>query len=302
MDVVSGPDVGGGFLFHLTQSPAGARTTYVVHAQDGGLDGGDPPPAGPSALGFAPAEGMCPLGGRACWHRESVADPTALLRVRFAYNRLRFVARPLLEIAAGRRPVSYEAGLKETIHRVVPRAASSGIPWVIGGSAAPALLGASVAPNDLDLGTTRDGVDVIAAALEEYLIDAPAERSWGPGPPRRTARAFVGTFQDGLKVEWGERLRDDVGSTPELLEWTSVGSDHATLARFEQVEVPVVPPEFALVKAVALGRWETARAVARLVRARGLDGPLLTSILANARVSPAQEHLVRDLLTSTAPP
>ncbi len=279
MDLVSGPDVGGGFLFQLTVESRGPVGRFTVHVQEGGIDGGDPPVSSPAAAGFHRAEGMCPLGGRTCWHLEYEAPLSEAMRVRFAYNRLRFVIRPMLEQRTGGRPVPFAAGLTETLRRVKGPLASQGIPWIIGGSAAPTLLGAPLAPLDLDLGTTQEGVVAIAEALSEYLIEPAARSRWATGPPRWAARAFVGTLQEGLRVEWAEALPAAPSPSVPDLEWGSETLAHPVWARVEGEEIPVVPPEYALVKYFAGGRSDRVEPMLSLVARRGPDWTLLDRLL-----------------------
>ncbi len=286
MDLVSGPDVGGGFLFQLTSEPLGPMRRFTIHVQEGGLDGGEPPVAGPSALGFERASGMCPLGGRVCWHRELELPAEEAMRVRFAYNRLRFVIRPLLEQKAAGRPVPFAAGLAETVRRIAAPLKAAGIPWVIGGSAAPALLGAETAPRDLDLATTGEGVRVMAESLAEFLIEPAARTRWHAGPVRWAARAFVGTFQDGLPVEWAEALPAGTALPAGELEWTEETLAHPLTARVGDEEVPVAPPEYALVKSLVTGRKDRLSVLLRLIERRGPNLPLLDRLLTAAAIPP----------------
>lgn len=300
MDLVSGPDVGGGFLFQLTVDASGALGRYVVHVQEGGIDGGEPPVASPATLGFTVASGMCPLGGRACWHREFELDRAEAMRVRFAYNRLRFVIRPMLEQRATGRPVPFQAGVTETVRRLKGSLAAQKIPWVIGGSAAPALLGASLAPLDLDLGTTREGVGAIAEALSEFLIEPAARTRWGTGPPRWAGRAFVGTFQEGLPVEWAEVSAGEEPATASALEWTTEALARPVVAHLGDEELPVVAPEYALVKYLATGRGDRLDPTVALVGRRGPDWDLLGRLLSRVDVPEGRKTSLLERLRASA--
>lgn len=278
MDLVSGPDVGGGFLFQLTVEPDEPLSKFTVHAQEGGIDGGELPAGSPESIGFERVSRPCSIGGRHCWHREYELTPDRQLQARFAYNRLRFVVGPMIRQHRPETPVPFLEGLRETLKRVSGPLQERGTPWMVGGSAAPYLLGAEVAPRDLDLSTTREGVTVIAAALGDMLVDPEARLRWGTGPPRWGGRAFVGTFRDGLTVEWGEAATATASSGPGSFEWSSEGLARAIPARFEDWEVPVAPPEISLVKAAVAKRADRVEAIAPLVRKRGPSWSLLNRL------------------------
>ena len=274
MELVSGPDVGGGFLFQLTRERAEPLATYTVHAQEGGLDGGNPPAGTPADVGFARASGMCPIGGRRCFHRTFAVPILENARVRFAYNRLRFVIGPMLEQRAGRRPVRYAEGLDTALPRIADALGASQAPWMVGGSAGAELQGAAIGPRDLDLVTTADGVRTVGAALEEFLIEAPAQTRWADGVERLAARAFVGTLTDGLLVEWAEAVADGG-------EWSRATMGRATLVDRKGVKVPVAPIEFALAKALKLGDADRQSAILRAVPRTHLDPVLVAGLLAD---------------------
>lgn len=282
MELVSGPDVGGGFLFQLTRARAEPRATYTVHAQEGGLDGGVEAAGTPADVGFSLLPAMCPIGGRRCYHRTFEVTVAEHARMRFAYNRMRFVIGPMLEQRAGRRAVPFAEGAATALARIAPAMAAAGAPWMVGGSGAAALGGAGIAPTDLDLLTDRDGVDRVAEALEEFLIEPPAITEWPNGGARRAARAFVGTLTEGLRVEWAEPASDRAASGDEAGEWTAATMARARSVRWRDLSVPVAPPEFAL--ATALRRSDERRTAAILASrpASAFDAERLDTLLADA--------------------
>ena len=275
MDLVSGPDVGGGFLFQLTVEPAEPLARFTVHAQEGSIDGGEPTAGSPESIGFERVSRPCSIGGRQCWHREYELPADRQLLARFAYNRLRFVIGPMIRQHQPGTAVPFVAGLRETLKRITGPLRDRGTPWMVGGSAAPYLLGAEVGPRDLDLSTTREGVGILAEALGDMLVDPEARLRRGTGPPRWWARAFVGTFKDGLTVEWGEAATAGENPGPGSFEWSTEGLSGAIAARFEEWEVPVAPPEASLVKAALADRADRVHAIAALVRRRGPSWELL---------------------------
>lgn len=283
MELVSGPDVGGGFLFQLTRERGEPLAVYTVHAQEGGLDGGDLPSGTPAEVGFQLAAGMCSIGGRRCYHRTYELPLSENARVRFAYNRLRFVIGPMLEQRAGRRPVPYDEGIATALPRIARALGPAGTPWMIGGSSAAAFDGAAVMPHDVDLLTDRAGVDAIAGALEEFVIEPPALTRWADGPPRLAAKAFVGTLTDGLRVEWAEPWPDGAPTPPAEAEWTAATLGRARSVSWHGETIPIAPIEYAL--AAALRRSDDAR-VRAILAARApatLDRGLLDGLLTGDR-------------------
>ncbi|HYK92437.1 MAG TPA: hypothetical protein VEY07_00120 [Thermoplasmata archaeon] len=287
MEMVSGPDVGGGFLFQLTTDPRGENSLFTIHAQEGGLDGGEPTAGTPEHAGFEIHEGMCPVGGRQCWHREFELNSSEALRVRFAYNRLRFVMGSMLRQSDPAVTVPFDSGLREVVKRVVGPMRDAGEPWFIGGSAAPAILGARVEPRDLDLGTTRRGVQIIAEALGEYLIEPPARSDWGSASAWWGARAFVGTFKDGIRAEWAEaRPGGSPRDGPEY-EWSRPSLDQSVPSTVDEWPVRVAPPEIALVKSLHRGDERRTTAILELFRASRADRALFDQLVDGYTTDPA---------------
>ena len=282
MELVSGPDVGGGFLFQLTVETVDPYAKYTIHAQEGGIDGGSRPAGSPELVGFSSPRTPCPIGGRQCAHREFEVPPDAALRTRFAYNRLRFVIGAMVAQRAGRKPAPFEAGLAETLPRIVRALGPAGVPWIIGGSAGARLLGAELDPVDLDLATDRRGVELIGEALSEFLIEPAGRARWAEGEVRWGGRAFVGTFQDGLCVEWAEAAPDPHPAASG--EWTSAMLHHPIIVEWKGSPVPVTSPEFGLVRSASAGRPERVTAYLDLLRRLGTDRSLLATALASATV------------------
>jgi len=237
---------------------------------------------------------MCPIGGRACWHRSSITDPRDATRVRFAYNRLRFVFGVALAQAAGARPVPFDAGVRDLIRRVAPALAATRTPWIVGGSASAALQGVPLKPNDIDLATTEAGVAQVADALSEWLTEAPGRARWGPGAPRFGGRAFIGTFVDGVRAEWAEAEPDG----PMVSEWSRAQLSAPDRAVVEGVRVPVAPLEFALVKAVGRDRADREAAILARLREVGVDHSLLDRVLEAASLPPPRADRLRDRVRS----
>lgn len=282
--MLSGPDLGGGFLHQLVLDRDEEQTTFTFHAQDGGSDAGGPPKGSLDALGFVHPPTPCMFGGPRCWHRRFLLPPSEAPRVRQAYNRMRFVMETMISQTFEDTPAAVESGTAEVVQRIAPTLEHEGIEWYVGGSVAAWLLGAPVRPHDLDLGTTRAGVDRIAALLAEYLIEPLAPTDWPFSGIVRGARAFVGTFKEGLRVEWSVPL-----SAREVLpleEW----SGRPGVARFETVTfrgygISVTRPEYALVRAAEKGRAESVAVLSRLVRERGVDRELLETLLRRSALS-----------------
>ncbi len=290
-DLVSGPDLGGGFLHQLSVDRDGSTTTFTHHAQDGGSDAGGPPkgPLGP--FGFVHPETPCMFGGPRCWHRRFLLPYADVPRVRQAYTRHRFVLETLMEQAYGGAPVPLETGLAETLDRVADPLADLGVDWYVGGSTAAWLLGGAIVPRDIDLGADRAGVDQLARLLGDYLIEPLAPTDWPHGRIVRGARAFVGSLRDGVRVEWAVPL--DREPAP-LDEWDlRAGGPRLVTAQFRGRSLRVTRPEYALVRTAAAGRSDRAPALTDLVRRLGADRDLLDTLLARTSLEGAAREAIR---------
>lgn len=294
-EMISGPDLGGGYLHQLTRDTEGAQSTFTYHAQIGGDDAGGPPLGPLDAFGFAHPASPCQFGGPRCWHRRFLLPLGETPRVRAAYNRTRFVLETMLKQRFAGQAVGLDAALAEIVRRVGPALGADGIPWHVGGSAAARLLGAEIAPRDIDLGTTRAGVDRIAATLTDYLIEPVAPTDWPGVGIVQGARAFVGTFQEGARTEWAVPL--DPGTVAGPAEWSSDLASVRTLpVAYAGAEIRVTRPEYALVKAASQGATDRLPALAALVRRIGPARDLLDRLLASRDVPAPAAETVRALV------
>jgi hypothetical protein len=295
--MLSGPDLGGGYLHQLAFDGDGEAPTFTFHAQDGGSDAGGPPKGPLDVFGYVHPPSACMFGGPRCWHRRFVLPHADAARVRAAYNRGRFVLEAMIEQTYGSASVPIEAGLTEVVQRIGPALRDAGVPWYVGGSTAAWLQGARVQPHDIDLGTTRDGVDRLAELLAEYLIEPLAPTDRAEGGIVRGARAFVGTFREGVRVEWSVPL--DPPPVARYDEW----SGQANVARLESVTfrdhpIHVTRPEYALVRAAERGRSATVTALVDLLHDRGADRTLLAVLLERSTVPPVDRERLLAILTS----
>jgi hypothetical protein len=270
-ELISGPDLGGGFLHQLTVERFSGVHRFVYHAQDGGQDANGPPKGSPEPFGWALSPTMCPIGGRLCWHREFTLPVEESLRVRTAYNRTRFVMEAMLGHEYGGVPVPVDAAVVELADRL--NGAAEPIPWYVGGSLGFYLRGAPVTPKDGDLGTTPEAVSRIAEALRDFVTEAAAPTEWG-GRPMLAARAFVGTVRNGLRVEWG--VSTDPAASTRPGEWTMFPrGEKPESVEWHGKRIPVAPPEYALARWAATGRSERIDDVEKWLKARGVDRGLL---------------------------
>jgi hypothetical protein len=291
-EMLSGPDLGGGYLHQLTIDRTGEATTFTFHAQEGGQDAGGPPIGPLDRFGFAHPADACQFGGPRCWHRRFLVPFADTPKVRLAYNRLRFVLETMLHQAAGDVPVAIDPAVAELVRRIGPTLRTEGVPWYIGGSTAGRLLGAGLQPNDIDLGTTRAGVDRIAQLIPEYLIEPLGPTDWPGHGIVRGARAFVGTFREGARVEWAVPI--EPGPPRRAEEWSDRPEDVRTLeVALEGVPVRVSRPEYGLVRSAERGAVERVAAFTGLVRSLGPDLDLLDQLLEGSALAPARRDTLR---------
>jgi len=296
LEMLSGPDLGGGFLFQLSVDRSAHPPHLVVHAQEGGMDASGPPKGSPAPFGFALANGGCPLGGRDCYHLEYRLPEEEIPRARLAYNRLRFVFGPMMEQRYAQVEVPVETALGELVGRLGPAMERAERPWFVGGSASAFLQGVPTRPRDIDLGTDRDGVLAIARALPEYLIEPPATTVWPAGRSIFGARAFVGTLVAGVRVEWGVPNPGTADAEP-YSEWARVLSNGETVvAPWEGYAVPVAPLEYHLVRLAGRRDAIGLKATAHAVRAHGVNAPLLHELLEHSSLSAPQRAETRSLV------
>jgi hypothetical protein len=251
-ELVSGPDLGGGFLHQLSVERHPAVHQFVYHAQDGGPDANGPPIGSPEPFGYRVYPTMCPLGGRACWHRAFTLPLSDSLRVRAAYNRTRFVFEAMLAQAyRGELPT-----LPEALAEVAARfgAADPAIEWYLRGSSALWARGAPVSPPDLEVGLRPDAVPRAAEALREYVTEPAGPTEWN-GRPVLSARAFVGTLRSGARVGWSVPLDDAAIRRPgEATLLLQVGTPRTTTGT--RSGLPVSPLEATVVALAASGEDE----------------------------------------------
>lgn len=278
-EMVSGPDLGGGYLHQLTVSPDSPTRRFTYHAQTGGADAGGPP-AGPlEPFGFVHPESPCPFGGPRCWHREFEAPRAAGPQVRVSYNRMRFVLATLLEQEYSGRAPAIRGALEELAQRLGPPEEGGAHWWYIGGSTAAWLEGAKIAPRDIDLGVAPQGVPWVAEKLQEYLIEPLAHTTWARDRRMFAARAFVGSMREGARVEWGSSEDDPPDGAP-FNEWSGDPRRVRThRVSFEGRAWTVSRPEYAWVRALEKGREDPAARIREVVLALGPDLDLLQGLL-----------------------
>ncbi len=287
-ELLSGPDLGGGYLHQLSLDRTDDSTTFTYHAQEGGLDANGPPVGPLAPFGYVHPGSPCQFGGPRCWHRRFLLPFAEIPRVRAAYNRSRFVLDAMLGQVYGGTPVPIEATLAEIVRRLPPTAGPDAPEWYVGGSTAVWLLGAELGPHDLDLGASRDGVDRLGARLQEYLIEPVATTDWPVGRIVRGGRAFVGTFREGTRVEWAVPLSPAPDDGP--------GGVRRVPVLFHGTELPVERPEYALVRTAEKGDLDRLAPIARVVRRLGTDEELLERLLARPSVSPPAREAARRAL------
>ncbi|MCI4333984.1 MAG: hypothetical protein L3K01_09760 [Thermoplasmata archaeon] len=273
-ELLSGPDLGGGFLHQLTVERFSGVNQFVYHAQNGGQDANGPPKGSPAPFGWRLSPTMCPIGGRLCWHREFTLPVEESLKVRTAYNRTRFVMEAMLGHEYGAVPVPVDAAVVELADRL--NGAAEPIPWYVGGSLGLYLRGAPLTPRDGDLGTTPAAVATIAEVLRDYVTDPAAPTEWA-GVPMLAARAFVGTVRNGLRVEWGYPI-DPSAATADP-EWSLFArAEIPDTVDWHGKPIPVAPPEYTVVRWARAGRTERMDQVAGWLREHGVDSGLMRRI------------------------
>ena len=291
-ELLSGPDLGGGYLHQLSLDRSDDSTTFTYHAQEGGLDANGPPVGSLAPFGFVHPGSPCQFGGPRCWHRRFLLPFSEIPRVRATYNRSRFVLDAMLGQVYGSTPVRFEDALAEIVRRLPPAIGPGAPEWYVSGSTAARLLGAELRPRDLDLGVSRDAVDRLGARLQEYLIEPVATTDWPVGRIVRGGRAFVGTFREGARVEWASPLNPGSEDGP--------AGVRCVAASFRGVELPVERPEYALVRSAEKGDGERLAPIAGVVRRLGTDEELLARLLARPSVSPPVREAVRRALEGPA--
>jgi hypothetical protein len=295
--MISGPDLGGGFLHQLSVEGVAESSTFTFHAQDGGSDAGGPPKGPLDALGFIHPSSACMFGGPRCWHRRFRLPRAAAATVRAAYNRTRFTMEAMISQAHAGAPVEIRAALVEVVDRLHGPLAEAGVEWYIGGSTAAWLQGAEVLPRDIDLGTSRAGVGRVGELLRPYLIEPVAPTDWPSRGAVDAARAFVGTLNAGARVEWSVPTGparplplEEFGATAGVVRLLPVP--------FEGRTILTSRPEYGLVRAAVVGRPDREPMWTALVRRLGPDLELLDVLLTRSHLPPARQSSVRDAVRS----
>lgn len=284
--MVSGPDLGGGYLHQLTVDRHGALLRFTFHAQIGGVDASGPPLGPLDPFGFVHPPSPCQFGGPRCFHRSFELPTASEASVRLAYNRFRFVLATLLEQQYGGRAPGIESALAEIAGRLGGAPSRADRWWYVGGSTAAFLQGASVVPNDVDLGVGEAGIPWVAEQLREYLIEPLAQTEWA-GRRMFGARAFVGTMREGARTEWGLPHPGAKGDRGRFDEWSGDPLRVRTrTVSFHGMEFVVTRPEYALVRSLEKGREERAGAIRALLSSLGVDRDLLTELLARSSLAP----------------
>ncbi len=283
--MISGPDLGGGYLHQLTVALGGPVARFTFHAQVGGADASGPPLGPLDPFGFVHPPATCAYGGPRCWHRTFDLPAESTPSVRRAYNRLRFVLTTLLEQRYAGRAPAIDAALAEIVAHLGEADATAGRWWYVGGSTAAWLQGASLTPQDIDLGMDEACVSRVAENLKEYLVEPLAHTVWGTDRPMLAARAFVGTMREGAMVEWGVR-REGERNVGRFEEWS--GDPRRVRTRTVEVHgrrVVVSRLEYAFVRALEKGAVERAQAIRESLRPLGVDREFLTELLGRSSLS-----------------
>jgi hypothetical protein len=294
--MVSGPDLGGGYLYQLSQDREDDRTHFTYHAQEGGADANGPPKGTLEPFGWSHPPTPCMFGGRGCWERRFDLPVTRVTEIRLAYNRMRFVMAALLGQVYDHEAPTLEAALEEFLDRAGRELERHHLPWRVGGSVSAWLQGAALTPRDIDLAATAEGVELIGGQLHEYLTEPVAATHWPPGREVVGGRAFVGTLVKGCRVEWATP-RGDEPAEGLAREWL-VGDAEEPERRVEWKghRVPVAPIEFPLVRAFVQGDSERGLAIATTAREVGVDFARLTRVLEGSGLSTEQRDRVLALV------
>ena len=292
-EMLSGPDLGGGYLHQLSRDRTGSVSGFTYHAQEGGIDAQGPPRGPLDVLGFEITETPCQFGGRGCWHREFALPASDADAVRRAYNRWRFVSAALLEQRYASAAVPLDAALAELADRVLAPLARRGIPAWIGGSTSAFLQGIAVSPRGISLGTSREGVKEIGAALLDFLIEPVAPTRWG-GALRYAGRAFVGTLVAGVRVQFAAPA--GAASAPGSAREWSLPADRVPTVTVERDGRSYAASrlEFALLRAVEQGDLANSRAIAARLAADPAAPSLLGPMLEGA--TPEVRRIVGELI------
>jgi hypothetical protein len=201
--MISGPDLGGGFLHQLSvEGSTAPDSQFVFHAQVGAEDAGGPPKGSPEPLGYRHPTSACQFGGPRCWHRTFLLPRIEALRVRTAYNRMRFVMAALVDQLYAGTEIPIEDALRELGRAVLPALDSKGIPYRIVGEGAVWLRSAGPRPKGLEIHTLEEGVRRASEILSEYVVEPAARTDHATEEWAFASTAFLGTLKAGTRIQF----------------------------------------------------------------------------------------------------
>lgn len=206
-ELVSGPDVGGGYLLQLSRDREPEVPGFTYHLQEGGIDAARPASAPVDWLGFARPSQPCMFGGKDCWERAFISPGEAATHVRNQYNRFRFVLGPILGQRSGQQSVPADSGLLDLLDRVAGPLVQTGVPWRVDSGTAAALTGGAHQLRAIRIETTADGCFQLGELLSDFGLWPVQVPPAGRESARPYGAAFLGTLVEGVLVLW---------STPEV--------------------------------------------------------------------------------------
>lgn len=274
--LISGPDLGGGYLHQLSRDLEDGRATFTHHAQEGGADAGGPPRGPLDGLGFVHPPEPCMFGGPRCYHRVYELPESEAARVRAAYQRYRFVLSTLLEQQLEGVAPAASAGVHDLLRAVAEPMEQAGLGWYLAGPASAWIQGVAEPPTVLTIGGTADSGARLAELLREYLIEPWAPTEWAGRPIPAGARAFLGTPRAGIRAEWWAPPQPRPGDLGELGEYGD--PVRTVVVDFEGLRVPVARLEYAWVAAVRDRREAEHRRLAERIRPETVDRELVAEL------------------------
>jgi hypothetical protein len=299
--MISGPDLGGGYLHQLTREVRESEARFVFHAQAGGQDAGGPAKGPLDGLGWFHPDTACQFGGPNCWHREFTISAGEEARVRATYNRTRFVFEAQLGQLYSGVAVPIRDALAEVVTRLRPLLEAAGVWWHVRGSTSCLLQGVATLPREIELVTTGPGVSLIAEGLVEYLIEPVARTRWPGRAEVLGARAFVGTLARGARVSWSggaERVLAGGTSREERAPEAEAGVCEVV---WEGQPLRVSRLEVEFVHAILEGRDDGAKAIAPILRSQGPDLEMVRRLLERGGAGTAASERAEKLLRDSGP-
>jgi hypothetical protein len=195
--------------------------------------------------------------------------------------------------------VAWPAALEQVLQLIDEPLAGEGVQWAVIGSAASALQGCRVEPNDLDLLAARpDGVyrfaELMAAHTPATCAYPPAHTNWhssaalpvrvgsGPAGFRRTiGRWYVAGFKVEMAHLAAEAEKPPFSNKGGILEFGPEIWPFVRRVSFAGYRVPVAPLEIQIESLLSRGLSERVEAVARVFREKGYDRALLQRSLSH---------------------